>query len=68
MKALSGIAALPTIAKGKKMNGRVAKRLRKKLGYKPYAKRRYSVVDGTRSNIGLRQEYQDAKNDYMVKL
>jgi hypothetical protein len=61
---LSDLIAPATKNKGESMNGKVAKKLRKKLDYKPYAKRRYSVVDGTKSNIGKRQEYQDAKKDY----
>lgn len=47
------------------MRGTVAKRLRGKLGYKPYAKRRYHIISGTIVNFGKRQEYQDAKNDYV---
>jgi len=62
------------------MNGRIAKQLRKKFGYKPYAPREYSgngthskphhklmkyvSVTDTIVNIGKRQQYQDAKKDY----
>ena len=47
------------------MRGTVAKRLRNKLSYKPYASRKYSKQNGTVANIGKRQEYQDAKKDYV---
>ena len=46
------------------MRGTVAKRLRKKFDYKPYAKRKSSHVSGTIANVGKRQQYQDAKKDY----
>jgi hypothetical protein len=49
------------------MNGRIAKKLRKKIygDDSIRAKRRYSHIGGTISNIGKRQEYQDAKRDYI---
>ncbi len=50
------------------MNGKVAKKLRKKLDYKPFAKRRYSHIGGTITNIGKRKEYQDAKKDFIKGL
>jgi hypothetical protein len=52
------------------MNQRVAKRCRKKLGYKPYAKRRYGGASGqhgvTLTALGKRREYQEAKKEYLT--
>ena len=51
------------------MNGKVAKRLRKKFDYKPYQARKYRTTERgdwrgeNIVNIGNRQEYQDAKKD-----
>lgn len=53
------------------MRGTVAKILRKKIGYKPYAERKYYIRRQndwrgyTAVNIGKRQEYLDAKRDYV---
>jgi hypothetical protein len=49
------------------MNGRTAKAIRKKIygDDSIRSKRRYSHVGGVILNIGKRQEYQDAKKDYV---
>jgi hypothetical protein len=50
------------------MNGRVAKKIRKRIFGDDATKaagRRYRIVDGTRYCMGKRQEYQDAKKDYI---
>jgi hypothetical protein len=48
------------------MNGRMAKKLQKKVYGDVSLKspRRYSHIGGTIANIGKRQEYQDTKKDY----
>lgn len=50
------------------MNGRVAKKIRKRIyGEDSLKVRRYRIIDGVRYCMGKRQEYQDAKKDYMRK-
>lgn len=46
------------------MNGKKAKKLRKKFGYHPNQERQYSIINNTVVNIGKRQEYLDAKRGY----
>lgn len=50
------------------MNGRTAKKIRRRIFGDDSTKaiaRRYRIVDGTRFCMGKRQEYQDAKKDYI---
>jgi len=64
--APSGLSPCVTSKMEDKMNGRVAKKIRKKVyGDKSLKeKRRYSIISGTRFCMGERAEYQDAKKDY----